>query len=199
MGTNYYARILPKHERKRELIKAIEEDRFGDIVDTATEMYGKSDDHEVRGIVHLGKRFRGWKFLWNPNVRKVYGGHRDPETNTWVEEITYDYLYPLTRQGISDFVRRDDVMIVSEDFRDDEPCRDPEDDNPTAEQFLAMAFGREQEEGWDYKAYYGDHPEERIFHSYDRDAFWRSQGFETNYGLEFYSDGLRFATSVEFR
>lgn len=198
MGTNYYARIIPKHERKEKLLEAVRSDRFKDVMELSKELYGDSDEYEVRGVVHLGKRSGGWKFLWNPNVREVYGGHRDPKTNRWVEEITYNFLYPLTREGIREFVSRPDVVIVSEYYCDGEPCSDPKDDNPTAEQFLEMAFGWGAKDGYDALTYHKERPEERVYYCHEKDTFWRNLGYETNYGHDFYSDGLRFSTSVVF-
>ena len=99
MGTNYYARIIPTKERKKKLIESIEKDNFDSAMELARELYGDSDSSEVRGVIHLGKRSGGWKFLWNPNVREVYDGYRNHHTGEWVDKVTYRYLYPLTKEG----------------------------------------------------------------------------------------------------
>ena len=84
MGTNFEARIIPTKERKKELHDAIESDDFSLIKKLVNEMYGsidRDDDGDiVGGIVHLGKRSGGWKFLWNPNVAVVRNGHSE-----WVD------------------------------------------------------------------------------------------------------------------
>ena len=197
MGTNYYARIIPTKERKKKLIESIEKDNFDSAMELARELYGDSDSSEVRGVIHLGKRSGGWKFLWNPNVREVYDGYRNHHTGEWVDKVTYRYLYPLTKEGITAFVNRPDVEIVSEYYSDNEPCNDPEDDKPTAEQFLDMAFNWGAKDGYDAKTYYEEHPG-NVYCSKEMEDKWRRIGYETNYGHDFYSDGLRFSTSIEF-
>ena len=197
MGTNYYARIIPAKERKKKLIEMIEKDNFDNVMKLSKELYGESDSNEVRGVVHLGKRSGGWKFLWNPNVREVYDGYRNSQTGEWCNKITYRYLYPLTKEGITAFVNRPDVEIVSEYYSDDEPCNDPEDDKPTAEQFLDMAFKWERKDGYDAKTYYEER-HEKVYYLKEMDDKWRNLGYETNYGHDFYSDGLRFSTSIMF-
>ena len=54
------------------------------------------------GEIHLGKRSGGWKFLFNPN---------------------YERYYPLTKEGLMNFLKRDDVIIYTEyfSFRKDNP------------------------------------------------------------------------------
>ena len=105
------------------------------------------------------------------------------------EECDYqwDYVYPLTKQGIIDFVMRDDV-IISDEYGD---VQDPGE-------FLDMAFnwckdgidGKEYQTNPKYNAYpyYPDN---------ERNNFWRALGYEPEY-YDFYSDGLRFSTSIEF-
>ena len=75
MGTNYYARIIPTKERKEKLKELIDSDDFRAIKEEIENLYGNYTDREssyedpnVRGIIHLGKRSGGWKFLWNPNI-----------------------------------------------------------------------------------------------------------------------------------
>ena len=91
MGTNYYARILPTKERKEKLKKLIDEDKFHDVEEQFRELY---EDAEI----HLGKRSAGWKFLFNPN---------------------YEKYYPLTRKGLMDFLKQDNIIIYNEYFKYD--------------------------------------------------------------------------------
>ena len=188
MGTNYYARILPKHERKKELIKAIEEDKFEVVTHLTQELYGDRSTYEEGAVIHLGKRSVGWKFLWNSNVRRRY-----VDQNKWEAE----YFYPLTKKGISEFLHREDVMIVSEYFSDDIPIEGQDkDDHPTANEFLEMALNW-CVDGYDSKSYCKAFPDSYNYYSKDRYDFWESIGIETD-AFDFYSDGLRFSTSLEF-
>ena len=195
MGTNFYARIIPSKERKEKLKKLIDENYFDDIQSEVADMYGSSDEwDENHGEIHLGKRSGGWKFLFNPN---------------------YERYYPLTKEGLMNFLKRDDVIIYTEyfSFRKDNPYSKYEyTDNPdsskseylwTAEQFMAMAT-EWCKDGWDGKAYeeyektrnpsyvgyerYGDR---------EREVFWIERGYNPSY-YNFYNDGLRWSTCCEF-
>lgn len=60
MGTNYYARIIPKEDKKQELINAIVNDDFDVITKLTNELYGsKGEYEEVGGQIHLGKNSYG--------------------------------------------------------------------------------------------------------------------------------------------
>ena len=89
MGTNYYARILPTKERKEKLKKLIDEDSFDEIEDLYQELYVDTE-------IHLGKRSAGWKFLFNPN---------------------YEKYYPLTKEGLLNFLKQDNIIIYNEYFK----------------------------------------------------------------------------------
>lgn len=191
MGTNYYARIIPKEEDKQKLIDAINDDRDDLIVDLASELYGRRNLHTSKGnIIHLGKRSDGWKFLWNPNVIKIW----DDETC----EYAYNYVYPLTKQGITDFCNREDVIITDEYGEQFDP-----------KEFLEMAFSWGESDGYTGKTY----EESQKDHSYYRNYYWSEKHqremhtkddemwFDLGYIVEYYdfeSDGLRFATSINF-
>lgn len=180
MSTNYYARIIPTSNEKQTLIDAINSDDFKLVEELTQKFYGSRCDYCGDGHnIHLGKRSCGWKFLWNPNVVRVWNS----------EECDYqwDYVYPLTKQGIIDFVMRDDVIISDEYNEVLEP-----------EEFLDMAFswcvdgldGKEYQTNPKYDApcYYGDYVNENK---------WKELGYTVEY-YDFYSDGLRFSTSVDF-
>lgn len=59
MGCNYYARIIPTKERKKELSDAIKANDFHLIEQLTAEMYGRLernfDNELIGGEVHLGK------------------------------------------------------------------------------------------------------------------------------------------------
>ena len=147
MGTNYYARIIPSKSRKEHLKRLIDEDRFSLIKQEVQKMYGESDEYtEEAGEIHLGKRSSGWKFLFNPN---------------------YEKYYKLTKEGLSEFLHREDVIIYNEYFDDSlessvmEYTDDPDTiyDKEylwTADQFMEMAtnWGYNKDRlGWDGKTY----------------------------------------------
>jgi len=205
MGTNYYARIIPSHERKEKLKELIDNDDF-DITSEVDKTYGiftpfKMDDVPV-GEIHLGKASGGWKFLWNPNVYVIKNGHveekknRDGSTSvTFVREPdTAYYLYPLTKKGIKEFIDREDVVIYDEygDKQDKEVFFKEALEHTTwggKEAYDAASYERENDNGrsgWR--------------HVTDLTELLKEEGFEftTNRQADFYSDGLRFSSSTDF-
>lgn len=177
MGTNYYARIIPSEKDKQKLIDAINNDKFDVIENIASEMYGSRSKYTGKGsVIHLGKRSRGWKFLWNPNVIKVWDNDG---------EYTHNYVYPLTKEGITNFVMREDVIITDEYN---------EVQNP--KEFLEMAFNW-CKDGLDGKKYQPKYNVIPYYPDKKNDEFWRNLGYKPEY-YDFYSDGLRFSTCVEF-
>lgn len=200
MGTNFYARIIPKEEDKQELIKMIQDDDFNNIVDFASKLYDKRNEYTRKGnVIHLGKRSCGWKFLWNPNVIKYYDWCMDQKTKEYVSVIKYDYVYPLTKQGITDFCNREDVIITDE-----------YGEQYTSEEFLEMAFSWGEPDGLtgktyeedpkygpsSYRNYYWSEKYQRGMHS-EKDEMWFDLGYIVEY-YNFESDGLRFSTSINF-
>lgn len=200
MGTNYYARIIPKEEEKNQLINKIINNQFDEIVDLASELYGNRNEYTRKGnVIHLGKRSCGWKFLWNSNVIKYHDGYLDPETKNYIDVIKYDYVYPLTKQGITDFVMREDVIIYDEYNERQDP-----------KEFLDMAFSWGQPNGWtgktyeedpknepsNYRNYYWSKKYQRGMHTQE-DEMWFDLGYIVEY-YDFEVDGLRFSTSINF-
>lgn len=178
MGTNFYARVLPTKEQEQELIDAILNKEFDKIKELTQELYGSYGRYDDTGTVyHLGKRSSGWSFLWNHNVHFYY----DKNYN-WCPK----YIYSLNKQGITDFVNRDDVIIFNE-------YKDVLD----KKEFLDMAFTWI---GINNKEYYTN-PKYDSGYYYSENQSTLNQlaaiGVKTEYG-EFYSDGLRFSTSIEF-
>ena len=206
MSTNYYARILPAKEQRKELHTAIDANDFHLIKQLTAELYGRleksyDNDELIGGEVHLGKRAGGWKFLWNPNVYVVRHGHSEKDTCNhyiWVEEpSTPLYLYPLTKQGIHDFIFREDVLIYDEygELQDKEEFWN-----------MALLWGYEKDdEGWDgacYEAY--ERKTNRNYTPYpvlgELTDLLKAEGYKfTSYtNSDFYSDGLRFAGFTDF-
>jgi hypothetical protein len=180
MGTNFYARIIPKEEDKQKLIDAINNNQYDIIEDLASELYGRRDDYSgIGNEIHLGRRSGGWKFLWNPNVIKVW----DSEAC----DYAYNYVYPLTKEGITNFVMREDVIITDEYGETQDP-----------KEFLEMAFnwcidgldGKEYQTNPKYNA--GTYRPDT-----EREKLWKDLGYKPEY-YNFYSDGLRFSTSINF-
>lgn len=184
MSTNYYARILPSKERISQLHKAIDLSTKGEnwdyLYQLVEQTYCQLSQEGEGGEIHLGKRAGGWKFLWDANIREKALELHKSGTPTKSEFI---YLYPLTHKGITDFVMREDVLIISGDG-----------DVQDKQEFLNMAFSWD---GLDSAAYHAAHPEE-IFPDCLNDVLIRRAGYTPNCG-DFYSDGLRFSTASFFR
>lgn len=190
MSTNYYARIIPKEEDKQKLLDAINKNKYNIIEDLTSELYGKRNEYTRKGnVIHLGKRSCGWKFLWNSNVIQYCDGHIDEETKEYISTYKFDTIYPLTKQGIADFVMRNDVLIYDE-------YNVPQDKI----EFLNMAFDWEQPDGLTSKEYQ-ENPKYNAGRYYlidEREAKkWKDFGVKVEY-YDFESDGLRFSTSINF-
>ena len=203
MSTNFFARIIPSHERKKELHDAIDSNDFRLINRLMIEMYDpiRNDwdvDEIIGGEVHLGKCSAGWKFLWNPNVFVVRNGHSkkiemEPGCYRyeWIAEPdTPKYLYPLTKQGLHDFIFRDDILIYDE-----------YDELQDKKEFWKMALKWGKKDGWDAASYEKEYPD----HCYKLDSdlinLLEKEGYKFSSWTrsDFYSDGLRFSSSTDFR
>ena len=200
MGINYFAYIIPSKKRKKELHDAIEADDFSLISRLKTEMYDSiqlDDDNEIiGGKVHLGKLSHGWKFLWNPNVFAIRQGHLEDSLTgrRYVPDPSIPkYLYPLTKQGLHDFIFRDDVIVFDE-------YREKQD----KEEFWKDALEWGQSDGWDAASYEKYKREHSTYTPYpvtgELTDLLRQEGYKfTSYtNSDFYSDGLRFAGFTEF-
>jgi hypothetical protein len=206
MGTNFYARLIPTKKRKQELHEAIDNNNVSMVQTLVHEMYDSIyidwNSNEIKGgCVHLGKRSGGWKFLWNPNVFVVRNGHSEwvehsdgSKSSKWVKEPdTAKYTYPLTKEGIKAFIDREDVKIYDEygEFQD-------------KEEFWQMALNWttwRDKEAWDAATYEAENFGEHHYKcSSDLIDLLEREGFEftSDTCSDFYSDGLRFATSTEF-
>ena len=205
MGTNYFAKIIPTKERKKKLHDAIEANDFHLINKLHKEMYDNiyidHDSTEIEGgVVHLGKMSAGWKFLWNPNVYIIRHGHLEDINGrrTWVEDPnTGKYVYPLTKQGLHDFIFREDVLIYDE-------YHEPQDKKEFWQMALSWGYDRDNK-GWDaasYEAY--ERSKNKNYREYpitgELTDFLKSEGykFTSSSNSDFYSDGLRFAGFIDF-
>lgn len=209
MGTNFYARKIPSKQRKEYLKQIIDEDKFEEIKSKVNFMYGSfgvDSGEPSGGEIHLGKRSAGWKFLWNPNIYRIRNGHSELTDNPdgsrssrWIPEPdTSYYVYPLTKEGIKSFIDRPDVEVYDEyDTKQDK------------EEFFNMAINwttwkdlktGKVSEAWDAESYHREHPTERQWScTNEYTDFLESLGYKlSQYKSDFYSDGLRFATSTDF-
>lgn len=211
MGSNYYARIIPTRERKEKIKQAIDNNDFDEIMSlvsmtysTTNYYYGENGGSFAGGEIHLGKRSGGWKFLWNPNWYKDLKGHAertfDEKGNssyTWVNDgfDVFKY-YDLTKKSLKEFIDREDVVIYDE-----------YGEKQDKEEFWNMALNwgyNEDDKGWDGESYEQWEMEQNpnykprdYANEYSR--FIEECGFKVcKYHTDFYSDGLRFATSTDF-
>lgn len=189
MGTNYYARIIPKEEDKQKLINKINNNEYNEIADLVSELYGTRNEYSCKGnVIHLGKRSSGWKFLWNSNVIQYCDGYVDTQSGKFIPVYKFDTVYPLTKQGITDFVMREDVIVYDEynELQD-------------KEEFLEMAFTWCQPDGLTSKEYQENpkYDAPPYFKCERENKKWEDFGVKVEY-YDFESDGLRFSTSINF-
>ena len=198
MGTNFYAHIIPTKKRQEEIKEALDKGSFREITQLVNSTYGNYSEWDGRaeiepyGIIHLGKRSGGWKFLWNPNTYVVRHGHYD-ENRNWIQDPdTGYYLYPLTKKGIKAFIDREDVEIYDEygNIQD-------------KEKFFKEAISWttwKGKEAWDSDSHHRDNPDERIYVcGNELVKYLLSEGYSLSEDRsDFYSDGLRFSTSTDF-
>lgn len=192
MGTNYYARILPSHSRKKKLKRFIDENNWDKIQDMVQLMYGRSTEYETGAEIHLGKRSAGWKFLFNANDEKYYD---------------------LNRESLFKFLNKKNVIIYDEYFDgktfeySDDPDKTGKHSLWTPTQFMDMALNwgyNEDKLGWDGKTYeeWELSQKNRNYCGYKRygdpyESKWREKGYKPEY-YNFYSDNMRWATCCEF-
>lgn len=210
MGTNFYARVIPSQKRKEELKRLIDTNDFNSIKNKIEETFGRfqvdSMHPEITGVIHLGKRSAGWKFLWNPNIYIVRHGHlqkQQVEDGHFIYNYIRDpdtafYLYPLTKQGIKEFIDRDDIEIYDEQG-------EKSDKNEFYQEAINWVTWKnfdtnEIKEAWDSKTYHDN--QNNYYHVCDNELinYLAENGTEfiSDSRSDFYSDGLRFATTTEF-
>lgn len=187
MSTNYYLRHKPTSEQISDLKEMItltaNGECFTDVINMVDSLYREPDefsDSDEWGILHLGKRSSGWKFRWCTNIIKKNCSYMD--NGRYVQKYEYILRYPLTKQGIKDFIMRDDVVVVDE-YGSVEDKLD----------FLEMAFN------WEY-----DDPccadSSHLWNFTEDQKKFESFGitFDSKYQSSFDSDGLRFSIYDNF-
>lgn len=210
MGTNFFARILPSRERKKQIKNAIDKNDFREIqrlinITYSSPEYDSEEGKYYGGEIHLGKRSGGWKFLWNPNLYKLTKGHTEEHKNpdgsisvNWVND-GYDVFkyYNLTKKSIKKFIDKKNVEIYDE-----------YGEKQNKEEFwkMALEWGYEKDDtGWDSDSYEEwektQNPYRRIYVGRtDYINFLEELGYKlSKYKYDFYSNNLRFATTTEFR
>lgn len=198
MSTNYYARIIPSKERKEELKALIDNNDYQNAEDLFNELYGKphfDGEKFTYGIVHLGQRSSGWKFLWNPNLFEKCNGHRDNDSGKWITEPSEQVTVygALNKEHIKAFIDREDVIIIDE-YKE----------TIDKEEFWNMALNWCKDDGLDYDKYnesIGEHSYVMRSQQINLIKQLISQGYDykmNKTNSEFYSDGLLFATTNEF-
>lgn len=172
MSTNYYLKRRPTLGQINDLQDLVQrsanEYLNHEIKSIVDEIYGES--------IHIGHRACGWKFLWNANTTMNYDG-------------TVETMYPLTRDGIRNFIMQDEYILVNE-YNEVE----------NKEEFLNMAFNWGIDDGYDSETYHQDNPSEYRFDvTRDQERFKKlGFKFKNDYQSDFYSDGLRFSVIQEF-
>lgn len=209
MGTNYYARIIPKEADREELKRAIDNNDFSTIQEKAGKMYSRFSmdfgGNSSGGEVHLGKASHGWKFLWNSNVyikRNFHKVEEDDGNGRIISRFIDDpstliYLYPLTKEGLKAFIDRQDVFIVDEydEVQDKEEFWD-----------MAINWSKDREGGGLDSASYEELERKRGSRykpfpaTGDLVEALQQEGykFTSPSRFDFYSDGLRFSTCTDF-
>lgn len=191
MGTNYYLRRKPLLEQREELKRLIDESascvNFSRIKEMVDVMYGDLTEYNRDGaVIHLGKNSGGWKFLWNPNIVMRNMGTYDAEKKEYIDNWQALKLYDLTKESIRKFVMDDNYVLFDEYGKWEDK-----------EEFLEFAFNKD---GLDSLEYQKEYPSEKAWSEVERQKMWIDLGytFDNIYQSDFYSDGLRFSTSVEF-
>lgn len=191
MGTNFYARRIPTKEEREHLSSLVfNVNNSSEIIEEAEELFKEW---------HLGKRSGGWKFLWDTNITVKRNGHAETEEIEpghtrcrWIPEPdTLEYLYPLTKEGIWNFINQENIAIYDEynELQD-------------KKEFFQMALDWitwRGEEAHDAASYEKENPNKFPLNT-DLTKLLIKEGYEftTPSHSDFYSDGLRFAGFTDF-
>lgn len=195
MSTNYYLRHKPTDEQIRDLKTLIDMSRDGSsfttILEMVNTMYREPDEYDIRldfGVLHLGKRSAGWKFQWCPNIIKKNCSFTDRNGN-YVTRYEYAYRYPLTKQGVRDFIMDDAHVVVNE-----------YNEIIDKEKFLEMAFNW-CPDGMDSTKFTCSTSSSSVrFDMSDNQEKFKQLGYEFNdiYQTDFENDGLRWMVFDNF-
>ena len=192
MGTNYYIKQKPLIKDVDLLTSLIEDTLdnqnvdYQEIKDIVDELYCERTPLNLNGrVIHIGKNSGGWKFLWNPNIVEI-PKYAYINGEFVVMPSIYDKVYELTKESIREFIMHPENILVDE-----------YGDIQNKEEFLEWAFNKE---GLDSESYDKKYNGEGRYPETKRQELWKKLGFTFNsiYQHDFYSDGLRFSTSVEF-
>lgn len=192
MGTNYYLHKKPTKEELISLKETIDETangtHFKEVLSAVHLLFDKPESNDIDSIegwgkLHIGKRSNGWKFDWCPNIIKMNLSYIDKNHN-YVEKHEYRLRYPLTKQGITDYIMRDDIIVINEygEVQD-------------KEEFLDMAFN-----------WFPDGLDSSTSGSNNYWCFTKEQEpfkelgftFSNDFQSDFISDGLRFSIFDDF-
>lgn len=200
MSTNYYIRKKPSKEQIAELKKLIDlsakGEEFNTILSKAHKLYDLPDKWDASdnwGVLHIGHRSAKWKFTWCPNLITINSSYMN-ENNEYVTKFEHKTRYPLTKQGIHDFIMNDNYVVVNE-----------YNEILDKKEFLEMAFNWEPD-GYDSVSYIKASAENSMISSSLAWSFSREQEpfkelgytFELQNQTDFESDGLRFTIFEDF-
>ena len=193
MSTNYYLRHKPSFTQINELTDLIRStkdgEHFQEVIDMVNKIYGGTDEYDETkewGTLHIGKRSSGWKFQWCPNIVKKNVSYM--EDCEYIPKYEYEYRYPLTKQGLTDFIMQDDIVVVDEygEVQD-------------KQKFLEMAFNWDVD-GCDSLKYNAEHPDQYHYDFRKEQEKYRALGytFSAAHQTDFFSDGLRWTIWDDF-
>lgn len=191
MSTNYYLQHRPTDTQIDDLITLVKSSKdgnhFNDIINLVHEMYDEpdkwNDSSDIFGRLHIGKRIPGWKFQWCPNIIKHNVSYMD--NGLYVSKYDYEFRYPLTKQGLTDFIMRDDIVVI-----------DQYNVIQDKKEFLEMAFSW-YPDGYDSRSY---NSESKLYDFSKDQEKYKSLGFEFQsvYDTDFINDDLCWTIHENF-
>lgn len=190
MSTNYYLQHRPTDTQIDDLITLVKSSKdgkhFKDIINLVHEMYDEPNEYDQSkewGKLHIGKRSRGWKFQWCPNIIKH--NMSCMEYGKYIPKYEYEFRYPLTKQGLTDFIMKDDIVVIDEYNEVQDKV-----------EFLEMAFSW-YPDGYDSHSY---NSETKLYDFSKDQEKYKSLGFEfqSAYDTDFFNDGLRWTIHENF-
>jgi len=122
MGTNYYLHKKPTKDELISLKEMIDETanglNFKAVINAVHILFDEPDNKDIESVenwgkLHIGKRSNGWKFDWCPNILKINTSYFD-NNHKYVSKYEYKLRCPLTKQGITDYIMNDDIIVINE-------------------------------------------------------------------------------------
>lgn len=182
MSTSYYLKRKPSmaeiNELKSLIDTTINGENYREVLNMVQDIYGTADHNSDKfGEILIGHRAAGWQFAWAPNLITEFVRNEDDQIVP-----VYHTLYPLTKQGILDFIMNDQYIIVDEYGQVQDKVS-----------FMEMALNWEKR-GYDCNLYYKEYPNRvRLTMTNDQEPFKKlGYQFDNIYQSDFKSDGLRF-------